>query len=123
QNAIDAVLDAETRVFARIDPLYEESSLPGFADAVHEGPIHGGVLPEHAGHVDVVVHGVLFESRSRLAFVAGGALAHVLGPGAEIGFAVAARRVIAGKRNHFAARRFHAAEDLFAGVPGTRRIE
>src|SRR5580704_16562295 len=123
EYAVDAVFDAEPRVLASINPLDEESSRPRFADAVHESPIHGRILPERSGHIDAVVHGVLLHGLSGLAFVAGGALGQVLGPSAQISFAVAARGVVAGERDHLTAGRFHAPQDFFAGVKGTRRIQ
>ena len=123
QYAVDAVFHTKPRVFARINSLDEQSALPELAQAVDESPVHRRILPQHAGHIDAVIHGVLFDGRSGLAFVTGGALAPVFGPRAQISFAVAAGGVIAGESNDFAAGSFHAPQDFFAGVPGTRGIQ
>ena len=56
QDAVDAVLDAQPRVLARVDSLDDELALPEFAEAIDERPVHGGIRREHAGHVDAVVH-------------------------------------------------------------------
>ena len=77
----------------------------------------------HAAHVDAVVHRAFLDARPGRAFVAGGALLQVLRAGAEVGFAVAAGRVIHGEGDHRAPGSFHALQDFFAGFPGARRVE
>ncbi len=123
QYPIEAVLNGEPRVFARVNSLDEELPFPEFAHAIGEGPVHGGVQDRHAVHVDAVVHGEFVHIRERLAIVAGRALRQVLGASAQVGFAVAAGGVIHGEGDHRASGRFHSLQELFACFPGARRVD
>src|SRR5439155_295978 len=123
KNAVDAVFEAQPRVLARVHPLDEEFPLPEFTEPIGESPVHGRIRVAHAGHVDTVVHRAFPDGGTGRAFVAGGALTQVLRARAQVGLAVAAGSVIDRESDHRASGGFHAPQELFAGVPGARRVK
>jgi len=120
-DAVDAVLEAEPRVLVRVDPLDDELALPESAEAIHERPIHRRIRPAPTGHRQGFGHRPWAASGATL--VAGVALRQILRACAEVRFAVAARGVVDGQRNHRAPGGLHASQKLLVGFPGARRVK
>src|SRR5689334_10549302 len=122
-NAIESVLQREPRVFAPVDPLDQQFHRDEFTQTVYEVPVHRGIRPADAGHVDAFIHGPFARAGRFAGAVAYGALAKILGPHALIGLAVSPGRVIDGKRDHRAARGFDAMNNFFGDGPRRRRVQ
>src|SRR5438105_15847936 len=95
QNGIKTALHGYPRILMSVDTFDDEFSAPELSELIDELPVHGWIRRANSGHIDTFEHWAPRQRPWRFPrSVTRHALAAVFRARAEVGFAVAAGRVV-----------------------------